>query len=496
MRKESIERENFKFYTFGNLRFSPFGFILIIQIAAFWTVWRWLGLRVWTSAEERWSFAALAAAMFFTFFWTKSESIVERANVKVTQIAPAFPPLASAGFAASIFFTTLYAAGFAYAAAPPLARAILAMTALTFTLSVWRFGKSFHVGLYGLLLLSLPSVASAQFFLGYPLRVAVGVAVAFLLQIQGLDVWREGVCLHWGEKIVWIDAPCSGIKMLWFGLFLAAFLVCFYRLSNLTSLAVFGSAFFIILLGNIFRASALFYTEAEIFRAPPFMHEAIGVFAFVFTALGIVFAAQFFGRFHGHKLNEVLPNQIKLKKFGIHGSTSVASKIFAALFLIACVAAFFASIQSSAGRAVKTVSQNFGGFPETFDGVKIKQLPLSERESYFLEDFPGNIGRFTDGRREIIIRSVREATRKLHPASDCFRAIGYTTKPLPLKIDEGGKRWSCFAAVKRDEKLRVCERIQDAAGREWTDVSAWYWAALGEPDGNWLAYTVAERDAD
>jgi hypothetical protein len=96
------------------------------------------------------------------------------------------------------------------------------MTALTFTLSVWCFGKTFYVGLWSLLLLSLPSVASLEFFLGYPLRVLVGEATAFLLQMQGLDVWREGVCLHFGEKLIWIDAPCSGIKMLWFGLFLAA----------------------------------------------------------------------------------------------------------------------------------------------------------------------------------------------------------------------------------------------------------------------------------
>jgi hypothetical protein len=60
-----------------------------------------------------------------------------------------------------------------------------------------------------------------------PLRVIVGVATAFLLQMQGLDVWREGVCLHFGEKLIWIDAPCSGIKMLWFGFFLASFLFVF-----------------------------------------------------------------------------------------------------------------------------------------------------------------------------------------------------------------------------------------------------------------------------
>ncbi len=149
------------------------------------------------------------------------------------------------------------------------------------------------------------------------------------------------------------------------------------------------------------------------------------------------------------------------------------------------------------GSATKTYSYQFCFIisPETFEGIKIKQLPLSERESYFLEDFPGNIGRFSDGKREIIIRYVREATRKLHPASDCFRAVGYSTNPLPLKVDDDGKRWSCFSAARANEKLRVCERIYDDAGNEWTDVSAWYWTALNELNGNWWAVTVAERDA-
>lgn len=477
----AADEDNFKFDSIKNSKFFSLNFIFIIQILAFWWMWRWLALRVWTSTEERWSFAALAAAIFFTFFWSKTESVAESAAE-----AKASLPFSGCGFAYSIFFTFLYAASFAFA--PSFPRAILAMTALTFTLSVRHFGKTFHVGLWSLLLLSLPAVASLEFFLGYPLRVVVGKATAFLLQMQGLDVWREGVCLHWGEKLIWIDAPCSGIKMLWFGLFLAAFLVCFYRLSNMKSLAVVASAFFIILLGNVVRASALFYIEAEIIKAPAFMHEATGVCAFIFIALGIVFAAQFW-----RNARQLLPNLTGREPRTIR-LTSSPPKIYVVLFLTACAAAFSASFWLSNEKNIKPEIQNFRSFPETFEGIKIKQLPLSERERYFLEDFPGDIGRFSDGRREIIIRYVREATRKLHPAGDCFRAIGYSTKPLPLKIGNDGERWSCFSAARADEKLRVCERIYDDAGNEWTDVSAWYWTALNKPAGGWWAVTVAEVD--
>jgi exosortase/archaeosortase family protein len=341
----------------------------------------------------------------------------------------------------------------------------------------------------------LPVAASLQFFLGYPLRVKVGAATAFLLQMQGLDVWREGVCLHFGEKLIWIDAPCSGIKMLWFGFFLASFLVCFYRLSNFKAAAVLGSAFLIILLGNIFRASALFYIEAEIIKTPAFMHEAVGVFAFAFTAVGIFFAAQFWRNLPCGAQTRFNQNMIA-PKAGIQRVMSTEIRIFTILFLTGCFTAFFASHWLPGEKSIKPAVQSSNVFPPTFEGFEIKKLPLSERESYFLEDFPGHIGRFSDGKREIIIRYVREATRKLHPASDCFRAIGYSTKPLPLKVDGEGKRWSCFTAVKAGEKLRVCERIYNFEGDEWTDVSSWYWAALGEPDGEWWAITVAERSND
>jgi hypothetical protein len=225
------------------------------------------------------------------------------------------------------------------------------------------------------------------------------------------------------------------------------------------------------------------------------MHEAVGVFAFAFTAIGIVFAVQFWRnlpiragtRFRQHMI---------APKAGIQKVMSAGIRIFIILFLAGCFTAFFASHWLPGQKSIKPVVQNSNDFPTTFEGFEIEKLPLSERESYFLEDFPGHIGRFSDGKREIIIRYVREATRKLHPASDCFKAIGYSTKPLPLKVDENGKRWSCFSAVKAGEKLRVCERIYNSEGEEWTDVSSWYWAALGESYGKWWAVTVAERSKD
>jgi hypothetical protein len=114
-------------------------------------------------------------------------------------------------------------------------------------------------------------------------------------------------------------------------------------------------------------------------------------------------------------------------------------------------------------------------------------------EQRFASDFPGRIARFSDGEREVVIRWVSRETRKLHPASDCFRGSGYAITPEPLAVDADGTRWGSFLASRGAQRLHVRERIYDASGEEWTDVSAWYWAATaGKSRGPWWAITTAE----
>ena len=163
------------------------------------------------------------------------------------------------------------------------------------------------------------------------------------------------------------------------------------------------------------------------------------------------------------------------------------------IFILACAAALLTPMVLSKANSVVPIKE-IRAFPTEFEGRPLRDVGLTAREQYFLNDFPGQIGRFTDGRRELIIRRVTEGTRKLHPASDCFRAIGYSITPLPLRIDAEGRRWSSFAAVKDNESLKVFERIEDNTGREWTDVSTWYWSVWGEQNGEWWAWTIAERD--
>jgi len=57
--------------------------------------------------------------------------------------------------------------------------------------------------------------------------------------------------------------------------------------------------------------------------------------------------------------------------------------------------------------------------------------PLSNRETRLMNRFPGRIARFTDGNREIILRYVASPTRTLHPAAECFEAVGYRGPQSP-----------------------------------------------------------------
>lgn len=159
------------------------------------------------------------------------------------------------------------------------------------------------------------------------------------------------------------------------------------------------------------------------------------------------------------------------------------------VFALVCALAAVAPLAVHAPGAAQ--ADGFPGWPARFEGAALTELPLSAIEQRFQQNFPGRVGRFTDGRREIILRWVAQASRKLHPASDCFKANGYALTPLPITVKDGA-RWSGFGAARGKQKLEVRERIYDAAGTQWSDVSAWYWAVqLGRTNGPWWAVTVA-----
>lgn len=122
----------------------------------------------------------------------------------------------------------------------------------------------------------------------------------------------------------------------------------------------------------------------------------------------------------------------------------------------------------------------------------LTQQPLTNLEERFAAHFPGAIARYQAGSATLIVRQVEQATRQLHPAADCFRAAGYTLGATRTHEDAQQRRWNCFEATEGGQRWRICERIADASGHQWTDVSSWYWAALWSQGraGPWWAITL------
>ena len=163
------------------------------------------------------------------------------------------------------------------------------------------------------------------------------------------------------------------------------------------------------------------------------------------------------------------------------------------LFAVCCFIA--AIVPLLLAQPASSPAVGFPGWPAQFEGKPLISLPLTALEKRFEENFPGRIGRFSDGEREIILRWVSQETRKLHPAIDCFKGSGYAVTPQPIEVDSSGTRWGSFRAVRSAEKISVRERIYDAAGNKWTDVSAWYWAAQWQKSsGPWWAVTLAQSE--
>lgn len=132
--------------------------------------------------------------------------------------------------------------------------------------------------------------------------------------------------------------------------------------------------------------------------------------------------------------------------------------------------------------------------PTQWQGAVLRPLALSEVELRFAMHFPGTVARMTNGRQVLVLRTVNQPTRMLHPATDCYRGLGYRIHDEQLEVQVDNARWRCFVAERGGRAFRVCEHIEDANGQGFTDTSSWYWASVaGQSTGPWKALTVATQ---
>lgn len=167
-------------------------------------------------------------------------------------------------------------------------------------------------------------------------------------------------------------------------------------------------------------------------------------------------------------------------------------KIITCLFLSLNLAAAFIPFLVETGTGARTAAARHEDWPAELEGKPLERIELSGAEEGFLAGFPGAIGRFTDGSREIIVRKIDRETRMLHPAADCLKGAGYRVKPMPLFVDREGRNWGRVEARRGSTVLEVREMIVDSRGGSWHDVSSWFWAGLlGRAQGPYTAFVVS-----
>ncbi len=166
--------------------------------------------------------------------------------------------------------------------------------------------------------------------------------------------------------------------------------------------------------------------------------------------------------------------------------------LWAALLPLCALWGIVQAVAEHLAQQPATLSMPSVEWPTVWQGSPLRPLALSEVEQRFASHFPGTLARLTDGRLVLVLRQVNQPTRMLHPATDCYRGLGYRIHSEQLEVQADHARWRCFVAERGGRAVRVCERIEDAQGQGFTDASAWYWASVaGQSNGPWRAITVA-----
>lgn len=240
-------------------------------LVAGWPVLRWYGARLGDGSDEPHGLVALAAALFFAPWrsWCEPLSTRRRAVLAGMVLAGA----ASHPFAPALVRAAWFAATLAVVVAP----------------------RGYGLAWGGLLALSLPWVATLQFYFGYPLRVLTAWLCTPLLALGGLTVRASGTTLAWaGERVV-VDTPCSGLRMLWTGLVFAAVLACHHRLDTRAAIGLFRWTAALVFFANVLRATAVFCLETRLWPNPAWAHETTGLVLFAGAGAGMLLVSERIG---------------------------------------------------------------------------------------------------------------------------------------------------------------------------------------------------------
>ncbi len=413
---------------------------LAIVCIAIFPVWNWLFVRYADSSDESFGWLALIFILV-KLFKTKSEELYKTTDYVFVSML-------------------LLAYVVCYHQIPMLGRAMLAFSALAVLISRKIYNTSFNLSVWGLLMLALPINATLQFYIGFPLRLLSSKIAGTLLRLSGINISVSGGVIQFGELAVSVDAPCSGVKMLYVTALLVCLISVYNNLSFVKTILLSVSGLLILIVANSLRATWLFFSESSLIFAShkKIIHDITGVVIFLLILFAIL---------GGCKLLERVADSTSNR-----GNVRQGKPLIKVTFFIICTFALLVQFSEK-----KSVINSFEiEMPKVWGGKPLTQLPMSDKEQFFLQSFPGRILKATDGTLSFIFRFVKSKTRKLHSASDCFKGLGYKINYQPLEKDKYGT-WHVFYATKGNKTKKVKEIIYDKKGRSWSDVSKWYWTA-------------------
>jgi len=438
---------------------------LFLPCSALWPVWQWSTARLTDGSDDPFGIIALLALLAFSW----RDRVLLRATPRLG--------LVIVSLTACLLATPLLHD------IPPLIRAIAGIASVMAMLFALREPGQPAIPMFGLGVLSLPILSSLQFFAGYPLRIVTAGVSAWLLQAFGIDCVREGTALEVAGHLVMVDAPCSGIHMAWAAYFTACVAGTWLRLPDRIFLRRLPWLSLLIIAGNVIRNTLLIIKESGMLPLPQWTHEGIGLL--IFSGVCMLILRLMARPFAPQPLRATITDTTQ--RAGGMPFWSIGGFVMMAVLPL---------LLTPDTRHQREAGQASIRWPETMNGHPLRPLPLSAVEKRFAMDFPGAIARFAEGNSVITLRHVTRATRKLHPASDCYKGLGYTVSHeyLRQRRDALARHalQHCFTASRSGVSLLVCEFIQDKHGKSFTDTSAWYWAALtGQSQGPWQAVTTA-----
>ena len=241
---------------------------LALQAAALWTHWRWAAARVADGSDDPLGVVALGALAWAV--WRLAPDL--RAAPRPGWLAAALA--LSVAATASVFL------------APPLIGALLAVLALVAGLRAFMPSGRAMLPLAGLAVLALPLMSSLQFYAGYPLRVLTAQLSTWGLQLAGIAAQRSGSAMQVEGRLIVVDAPCSGVQMVWMAYFCACAVAALMDLSDRRFLRKLAWIGVLVLAGNVLRNSVLVLLEAR-GGASEWLHQGIGLSVLTLVCLAV-----------------------------------------------------------------------------------------------------------------------------------------------------------------------------------------------------------------